>query len=67
MDNELHEWNATEGFWFTEKGEHEQRTFVQHLRSQFNDFVDNFELWTDAQKEQWEKDHPEPENTESDD
>lgn len=58
--SEIHEWNAPSGFWYTEKGEREERSFVQHLRSQNEQFVDNYELWSDEQKEQWEKDHPEP-------
>lgn len=66
-NNELHEWNALDGYWYTEKGKREERSFVQHLRSQNEQFVDNYELWSDAQKEQWEKTHPEQENTESDD
>lgn len=65
--NEIHEWNAPIGYWYTEKVEKEERSFVQHLRSQYEQFVDNYELWSDEQKEQWEKTHPEPINTESDD
>ena len=67
--SEIHEWNAPDGFWYTEKGERDDRSFLQHLRSQSAEFADNYELWTDERKEQWEKDHPEPEpdNTENDD
>lgn len=69
--SEIHEWNAPGGYWYTENREREERSFVQHLRSQDEHFVNNYELWSDAQKEQWEKEHPEPEpepiNTENND
>ena len=60
--SEIHEWNAPNGFWYTEAEEVDIRTFVQHLRSQDPHFVDNYQLWTDAQKEEWEKDHSKPIN-----
>ena len=59
-DNELHEWDAPNGYWYTEAEEVDVRTFVQHLRSQDAHFVENYQLWTDAHKEEWEQEHPEP-------
>lgn len=51
---------AQEGFWLTQKTlrNNEQRGFWKRLYPAVSLTTDDFEEWTDEQKEAWDAEHP---------
>lgn len=57
---------ANEGYWITQKNISNEwdRGFWKRLYPASSLSVDDFEQWTDGQKEHWESEHPADQNTE---
>ena len=56
-----------EGLWLTQKtlANEDERIFSQLMFLGINDTPDNYTEWTEEQKEQWEREHPQPEPPEA--
>ena len=56
MARKINSWDAPENYWYTQRTleQESERTFRQHLRSANAHYIDDYVLWTDEQKAEWE-------------
>lgn len=56
MASKVFMWDAPDGFWYTQRSvaDESQRSFVKHVRSKNALAINEFVLWIDEQKEEWE-------------
>ena len=59
----IYKWDAPEGYWYTQKGETETRSFVVAIRAKNEKAIEAYELWSDKKKQQWESEHPQETET----
>lgn len=59
----IYKWDAPTGYWYTQKGEVDARSFVIAIRAKNEKAIEAYELWSDKKKQQWEKDHPQETET----
>ena len=54
-----HVWHLPIGQWYTQKvlKESEQRMFIRDFANRDENAINHWEVWTNAQKEEWEQAH----------
>jgi len=59
MEYEKHVWHLPIGQWYTQKtlNSGESRMFARDLANRDENAINNWEVWTNQQKEEWEQAH----------